>query len=177
MPLSHEHYLAVLDTLDEELFPLGLDNLRKSASASTSFADDGFWPPELAGDVAGCTARELLELHWALERHYADRIRAHTGAPEKQDFFLFIAYARVVGLRMAYARDMGFTSEELAFVLGAVEAAPKARHGSPRIIEVCLRPRSARPGPRSTRTGSARTSSARRWTPCWTKAGPASSTR
>lgn len=136
MPLPHEHYLAVLDPLDEELFALGLDTLRKSAATSTSFTDDGFWPSELATDVAECNARELLELHWALERHYADRIRANAGAPEKEDFFLFIAYARVVGIRMAYARDMGFTPEELAFVLGAVEAAPKSPLGGPRVIEV-----------------------------------------
>lgn len=137
MLLPHEHYLALLEMTDEELFTQGLENLRKEAAQSTSFADDGFWPAELAADVANGSTRELLELHWALERHYADQIRAHAGSPEKEDFFLFIAYARVVGIRMAYARDMGFTPEELAFVLAAIEAAPRnGASGGPRVIEV-----------------------------------------
>ena len=44
--------------------------------------------------------------------------------------------ARVVGLRMAYAHDMGFTPEELAFVLAGVEAAPRGSVDGPRLIEV-----------------------------------------
>src|SRR5690349_6961040 len=129
--LPHAHYLTHLVRCDEELFTRGLETLGKQAGQSTTFVDDGFWPPDLAADVAGGTGRELLELHWALERHYADEIRASAGDPEREDFYLFVAYARVVGIRMAYAQDMGFTPEELAFVLGGLPASPAAR-----IVEV-----------------------------------------
>jgi 2-polyprenyl-3-methyl-5-hydroxy-6-metoxy-1,4-benzoquinol methylase len=122
MRLTPAECVAVLERTDEELFARGLPELRRASTTTTTFAEDGFWPEGMAEDILSGTTQELTDLHWALERHYAGLIRSHAGATEKEDFYLFIAYARVVGIRMAYAHDMGFTPEEMSFTLGALDA-------------------------------------------------------
>jgi SAM-dependent methyltransferase len=128
-------FVRMLMDSDQELMTRDLADLFALMSSSEQ---EGLWTPILADYIAHVDTQDLLSLEWAAETHYASLMRRATDKTEL-DYLYLIGYARVISLMMMIEPHMGYTLDDLYFILTLLEQRTRYARGeynSPKILEV-----------------------------------------
>jgi hypothetical protein len=113
---DHTPYIDLLARYDQQLLPLDIGPLKKQVYNASDMREEGLWNSELMKYIAGVPLSDLPFLEWVTEKYYAAKLRD----PDLQiyfDHFYLLGYIRVIYLRMLYTQDMGYSKEDLYFVL------------------------------------------------------------
>jgi 2-polyprenyl-3-methyl-5-hydroxy-6-metoxy-1,4-benzoquinol methylase len=123
---------------DRELMARDLADLQALLSSASNSEKEGLWTPALADYIAHVDPQDLLDLEWAIEKHYASLMRQATSKREL-DYLYLVGYARVISLMMMIDTNMGYSMDDLYFILTLLKLcatnAPDI-HGGPKILEV-----------------------------------------
>ncbi len=133
--LSEGQFIDMLTKSDRELMESSFIDLCASISSATNTEQEGLWTPALSKYIAQVDPQDLLNLEWATERHYGTLIRQARNK-EELDYLYLIGYARVISLMMKFEEHMGYSLDDLDFILILLEKHIKNKHSSPRILEV-----------------------------------------
>ncbi|MCB1126678.1 MAG: class I SAM-dependent methyltransferase, partial [Verrucomicrobiae bacterium] len=107
--MTDEDIWRFLSRTDEELLSGPVESIHDRIPSP-------LWPTWLDDDIA----TRVRDVHWAVERHYGQRVRESYGDDVLLDKYLTIAYIRVVDLVLRYEENMGFTLRGLAFIRRAL---------------------------------------------------------
>ena len=133
-----EQFVGLLLDSDRELMARDLADLQAMLSSASNSEQEGLWTPALADCIACIDPQHLLDLEWVTEKHYASLMRQATSKREL-DYLYLIGYARVISLMMMIASYMGYSMDDLYFILTLIKLiATNAQdtHGDPKILEV-----------------------------------------
>lgn len=112
-----ERFLRLLMDSDQELMTRDLTDLFALLSSSEQ---EGLWTPALADYIAHVDSQDLLCLEWAAETHYASLMRQAANKTEL-DYLYLIGYTRVISLMMMIEPHMGYSLDDLYFILTLLE--------------------------------------------------------
>lgn len=139
VPWGNDKIYIVDDTELWALIKVADEELRSTASGRGTrikFDENRAWPGKLGVLLQESLIEELLEVQFAIERHYAGQINAAKDHME-QDELIALAYLRTVRLQFERQEpDMGFTSREFRFVTAAIGHHRGSRPEEPNILEV-----------------------------------------
>jgi SAM-dependent methyltransferase len=133
-----ERFVRLLLDSDRELMARDLADLYALLSSASNSEQEGLWTPALADYIAHVNPQDLLCLEWVAETHYATLMRQAANKTEL-DYLYLIGYARVISLMMMIEPHMGYSLDDLYFILTLLEQRvtdARARHNSPKILEV-----------------------------------------
>lgn len=135
---QQEQFMKLLQDSDREYMAKSLADLQELLSSASTSEQEGLWTPALASYIAQIDPQALFDLAWAVEKHYASLMR-QTINKRELDYLYLIGYARVISLMMMIDTYMGYSTDDLYFILTLLklyvtktEDAP----GSPKILEV-----------------------------------------
>lgn len=130
-----EQFVSLLMESDRELMTRDLADLSFVLSSSDQ---NGLWTATLADYIARADPRDYLCLEWAAETHYASLMRQAASKAEL-DYLYLIGYARVISLMTLIEPRMGYSLDDLSFILTLLEQystdTPDVFNG-PKILEV-----------------------------------------
>lgn len=115
-----------------------LTELQALVSSASNSEQEGLWSPVLADFITQVDPQDLLDLEWTAEKRYAFLIRQAT-SKRTLDYLYLIGYARVISLMMMIDTYMGYSMDDLYFILTLLKQyvmnAPDI-DGGPKILEV-----------------------------------------
>ena len=116
----HDSFIDLLDRYDQQLLSLDIDSLKLQIYNASDMIQEGMWNSELMEYIVRVPLSDLPFLEWITEKYYAAKLRD----PELQkyfDYFYLLGYIRVICLRLLYTQDMGYSKDDLFFVLMALK--------------------------------------------------------
>jgi 2-polyprenyl-3-methyl-5-hydroxy-6-metoxy-1,4-benzoquinol methylase len=135
---QQEQFVGLLLDSDRELIARDLADLQAILSSASNSEQEGLWTPALTGYIAHIDPQHLLDLEWVTEKHYASLMRQATSQREL-DYLYLIGYARVISLMMMIDTYMGYSMDDLYFILTLLKlysTNAQDLHGGPKILEV-----------------------------------------
>lgn len=141
-PFFHTRFVALLIENDQRIRPLGLDGIKKIIYASSHFKNEGLWDNKLMSYIFEMHPPQIPHLCWITEKYYASKLRQYLPDQDQDhqtdmfDFFYTVGYARVISLRMRHNPNMGYTQDDLDFVMAALEKHYRHSYRDVRILEI-----------------------------------------
>ncbi|HWS83830.1 MAG TPA: class I SAM-dependent methyltransferase [Ktedonobacteraceae bacterium] len=132
---DHSSYIELLALSDRQLLEVDAKSLKTQIYQASTFQDEGMWTDELMEYISKMTLSDLPLLEWVTEKHYAAKLRDSSMQRYFEHFHL-IGYIRVTFLRLLHTSNMGYTNDDLHFVLAALKKHYNNALESTRILDI-----------------------------------------